>query len=131
MLRNLLLLLATLLPLYAFAEMVAIEKGTYKINGVTSHYVLEVDEADIKMMPKIDPIKDELSMSINKAINIALSAYKEKYEPEPWGLASVSLNHFPSRDYKDRWYYKVDIFGNPNANVVVLLNEKVVFPRIY
>ena len=130
MLRNLLLIFTVLLPAYSFAEMVVVEKGSYTINGVKKDYVLEVDVADIDMASKIDPTKDKLPMSINEAINIALSAYKEKYKSEPWGISSVSFNHFPSRDHKDHWHFKVNIFGDPNANMVVLLNEKVVFPRI-
>ena len=107
-----------------------VEKGSCTVNGEKRSYVLEVDVADIEMVPKIDPTKDKVPMSVNEAIKIALSAYKEKYKSEPWGISSVSFNHFPIRDYKDRWHYKVEIFGKPNANVVVLLNEKVVFPRI-
>ena len=68
-------------------------------------------------------------MSMMHAIALALSAYKTEYKSEPEGIASVSLNYFHRWDYRDRWHFKVDILGNPNANVVVLFSEKVVFPR--
>jgi len=129
MLRNFALSLIALLSVEAFAEVLTIEKRSHTIDGVTSHYVLEVDVEDIIMTPKLDPAIDELPMSISKAINLAMSKYKENYKSEPWGIASVSLNHFPSWDYKDRWYFKVVIMGNPHVSVVVLFNEKVVFPN--
>ena len=128
MLRILTLSLIALFSVEAFAEALTIEKRSHTIDGVTSHYLLEVDVEDIKMSPKLDPAKDELPMSISKAINLAMSKYQENYKSEPWGIASVSLNHFPTLDYKDRWYFKVVIMGRPHVGVVVLLNEKVVFP---
>ena len=129
MLRILALSLIALLSAEASAEVLTIEKRSHTIDGVTSHYHLEVEIEDIKMSPKLDPAKDELPVSISKAINLAMSKYKENYKSEPWGIASVSLNHFSSRDYKDRWYLKVVIMGKPHVSVVVLFNEKVVFPN--
>jgi len=129
MLRIIALSLIALLSAEAFAEVLTIEKRSHTIDGVTNHYLLEVDVEYIKMSPKLDPAIDELPMSVSKAINLAISKYKESYKSEPWGIGSVSLNHFPSRDYKDRWYFKVVIMGKPHVGVVVLFNEKVVLPN--
>ncbi len=81
------------------------------------------------MTPRLDPARDELPMSMSRAIKLALTRYQETYQADPRGIASVSLNHFPGWDYSDRWHFRVDIAGNPQVSVVVLFNEKVVFPK--
>ncbi len=129
MLRIFAFTLFTLLSCEAVAEMLTIETRSHTVNGVTSKYVLEVNVEDVKLTPILDPAKDELPVSIEKAIELALKKYTETYESEPRGIASVSLNDFPTWDYKDRWHYKVEIIGDPHVSVVVLFNEKVILPR--
>jgi hypothetical protein len=113
----------------SMAEMLVLAKSSHTYNGVTRKFILEVDTAEIEKTPKFDPAKDELPLSMQKAIKLATSSYKENYGKEPRGIASVSLNHFPGWDYNDRWHFTIDIVGNPNIQVIVLFNEKVVLPR--
>ncbi len=113
----------------SMAEMLLLAKSSHTYNGVTRKFVLEVDTEEIVKTPKLDPANDELPLSMRKAIKLATSGYKEKYGKEPRGIASVSLNHFPSLDYNDWWHFTVDIVGNPSIQAVVLFNEKVVLPR--
>ena len=129
MLRIMLIVWALGLPINVLAEVLVIEKRSHTINGVTTNYVLEVNIEDIKNTPKLDPANDSLPISMKRAIELATVAYASKYDSEPRGVASVSLNHFPSWDYRDRWHFKVDIVGNPNIGAVVLFSGKVVFPR--
>lgn len=106
-----------------------LEKRSYTYNGVTTNFILEVDVADIEETIKLDPAKDKLPLSMQKAIKLATSAYKEEFGKQPRGVASVTLTHFSSWDYDDRWYFLVDLTGNPSVQAAVLFNEKVVLPR--
>jgi len=129
MLRIFIIILVLLIPVKSIAETLVLEKRTYTYNGVTTNFVLEVDVADIEETTKLDPAKDKLPLSMQKAIKLAASAYRKEYGKEPRGVASVTLTHFSSWDYNDRWYFLVDLTGNPSVHAAVLFNEKVVLPR--
>jgi len=129
MLRIFIIVPVLLIPLKSIAETLVLEKRSYTYNGVTTNFVLEVDVTDIEETLKLDPVKDKLPLSMQKAIQLATSAYKEEYGKEPLGVASVTLTHFSSWDYNDRWYFLVDLNGNPSVQAAVLFNEKVVLPR--
>ncbi len=129
MLKRYAFTLLYMLSFGASAEVLTIENRSHTVDGVTSSFVLEVDVEDVKSAPKINPAEDELPLSLKRAIDVALERYRENYKSDPQGIASVSLTSFPTWDYKNRWYYKVEIIGNPQVSVVVLFNEKVVFPR--
>ena len=129
MLKTFIIITSLAIPINAFAEMLVVEKRSSSSNGVTKNYILEVNVKDIKATPKFNPVKDALPISIKQAIKLATSAYKTKFNTEPWGVASVSLEHFPSYEYRNHWYFKVDFFGKPSLKAAVLFNENVIFPR--
>ena len=129
MLKIFIIISSLVIPISSYAEMLVIEKRSSSSNGITKNYILEVNVKDIKATSELNPAKDDLPISMKKAIKLATSAYKSKYNAEPWGIASVSLEHFPSYDYRKHWYFKIDLFGKPSLKVAVLFNEKVIFPR--
>jgi len=129
MLKIFIIICSFAIPIKSFAEMLVLEERSSSSDGVTKNYILEVNIKDIKTTPKLNPAIDVLPISMKRAIKLATSAYKSKFSTKPWGIASVSLNHFPSYDYRNHWYFKVDFFGKPSVTAAVLLNEKIIFPR--
>lgn len=129
MLRIFILIPVLLVPLKSIAETLVLEKRSYTYNGVTTNFVLEVDVADIEGTAKLYPAKEKLPLSMQEAIKLATSAYEDEYGKEPQGVASVTLTQFSSWDYNDRWYFLVNLSGNPGVKAAVLLNKKVVLPR--
>ncbi|UCH38618.1 MAG: hypothetical protein JSU67_10600 [Gammaproteobacteria bacterium] len=129
MFRIFIIIPVLLVAMKSIAETLVLEKRSYTYNGVTTNFVLEVDVADIEKTTKLDPAKDKLPLSMQKAIKLATSAYKKEYGQEPRGVASITLTRFSSWDYDDRWYFLVNLTGNPGVQAAVLLNEKVILPR--
>lgn len=129
MIRVFIIVTVLLIPTKSIAETLELEKRSYTYNGVTTNFVLEVDVADIEKTAKFDPTIDKFPLSMQKAIKLATSAYKVEYGKESRGVASVTLTRFSGWDYNDRWYFLVDLTGNPSVRAAVLFNEKVVLPR--
>ena len=67
MLRIFIIIPVLLIPLKSIAETLVLEKRSYTYNGVTTNFVLEVDVADIEETTKLDPAKDKLPLSMQKA----------------------------------------------------------------
>ena len=101
--------------------------------GKSKSFYLEVDTEVVKKTPRFNPEYDDLPISVKEAINLATSAYKEKYGEEPNNIGSVKLARITCCG-TDYWYYKVELQTNFNrilwaGFVAVLFDGTVIFHR--
>lgn len=133
MLRTVLISFLLLVPTFGICEPLTLSQRTITSQGVTKNFVIEVDTKDVEAQQKFDPVKDDLPLSIKQAVNLAISEFKKQFNYEPFGVASISLQQFPTWAFQDRYYYSVNLFGKPGessgANAAVLFSGKVIFSK--
>ena len=120
------------LSFIASSEEVEIESRSHTTaDGVTHVQKLVLELTDLEASPKFDPSKEVVPISIKEAINLAKTLYTQETQKEEFALGNISLNRFPHYKYRDKWFYQIEIIGNPfkgepSVLLAVLLNGKVV-----
>lgn len=133
MLRTMLISLLLLAPTIGVSETLTLSQKSITFQGVKKNYIIEVDIEDINALQKFDPAKDDPPLSIKQAVNLAITEFKKQFNYEPFGVASVTLQQFPTWNFKDRWYYSVNLFGKPGGSsgtdAAILFSGKVIFSK--
>jgi hypothetical protein len=121
-----------ILSFNVLAEEVEIETRSHTTaDGVTHIQKLALELTDLEASPKFDPSKDVVPLSIKEAINLATTLYIKQTQRKEFSLGNISLNRFPHYKYRDKWFYQIEIIGNPfkgepSVLLAVLLTGKVV-----
>ena len=116
----------------ASSEEVEIETRSHTTaDGVTHIQKLALELTDLEDSPKFDPSKEIVPISIKEAINLATTLYTKQTQKDKFALGNISLNRFPHYKYRDKWFYQIEIIGNPfkgepSVLLAVLLTGKVV-----
>ncbi len=131
--RIALILLLLLAPTFGVSETLILSQKSITFNGNKKSFILEVDIKEVEAQLKFDPTKNDPPLSIKQAVKLAITEFRKQFKHDQFGVASIELRHFPSWDFRDRWYYSVNLFvkpeGNSGTEAAVLFSGKVFFPK--
>jgi hypothetical protein len=124
-----------ILSFTALGEEVEIETRSHTTpDGITHVQKLALELSDLELSPNFDPAKEEVPISIKKAVALAQDFYLKQSETGQFSLGNIELNRFPHYKHRDKWFYQIEVLGNPFKGepakmIAVLLNGKVVLSQ--
>ncbi|USH01087.1 hypothetical protein K6Q96_09045 [Grimontia kaedaensis] len=122
--------LFAMIPLSALCKTVPLLESSVTENGTTRTYILEAPATIVSQSPVFDIFKDSPPVSISQAAQWSIEVYSDYFGEEAWGIDSITLDNIPSREYRDRWFYKVNVRGSKYFAVAVLMDGSVFVSKV-